>query len=336
MNALVTGGGGFLGGRIVDMLRQRGDAVTVLGRSVYPHLAAKGVRCIQADVRDAQAVRAACDGMDVVFHAAAIPGVWGKRSFFWGINVDGTRNVIDGCRQAGVPKLVYSSSPSVVFGPGAICGVDESEPYSTRFLAIYPETKAAAERLVLEANGDQLATVAIRPHLIWGPGDPHLIPRIVARAKAGQLRQVGDGKNLVDVTYIDNAAEAHLLAFDALHSGAACAGRAYFISQGAPVTFWPWINEILVAIGVPTAERRVSYRVAYCLGGLLELIHGLFRSAREPRMTRFVAHQLALSHYFNIDAAKRDIGYHPRVSTEEGVRRLIESLRVESPTADGD
>ncbi|MCP4592311.1 MAG: NAD-dependent epimerase/dehydratase family protein, partial [bacterium] len=245
MRALVTGGGGFLGSAIARMLHGRGDEVTVLGRNRYPHVEREGIRGIQGDLRDPKAVERAAVGMDVVFHVGAIAAVWGPRSLFWDTNVGGTRNVLAACRAAGVSRLVYTSTPSVVFGRGDLCGVDESTPYPDKYLAHYPASKAIAEREVLAANGPELSTVALRPHLIWGPGDPHLIPRVLDRAARGRLVQIGDGRNQIDITYIDNAAEAHVLAADRLRPGAACAGRAYFISQGNPVALWPWLGEIL-------------------------------------------------------------------------------------------
>ncbi|MBU0717784.1 MAG: NAD-dependent epimerase/dehydratase family protein [Planctomycetes bacterium] len=326
MKALVTGGGGFLGSRIVQMLHARGDEVVALGRGAYPHHELAGIRTMQADIRNAEAIRTACRGMDVVFHVAALPGIWGRRSEFREINVDGTRNVIGACQTCGVPKLVFTSSPSVVFGRDPLCGVDESQPYPGKYLAHYPETKAAAEQMVLAANGPGLATVALRPHLIWGPGDPHLIPRVIARARAGQLVQVGEGDNLVDITYIDNVAEAHLLAADALSPSSPCAGRTYFISQGEPVSLWPWLNDILRAVGAPEVNRRVSFRKAYTAGAACEAVYRVLGVNQEPPMSRFLASQLAHSHYFDISAAKHDIGYIPRVSVSEGLVRMIEHL----------
>ncbi len=334
MNALVTGGGGFLGGRIVEMLLARGDDVCVLGRGTYPRLVRAGASSIQADIRDAPAVRRACRNRDIVYHVAGLTGIWGKREAFRSVNVDGTRNVVDGCWHQGVPHLVYTSSPSVVFGKDSVSGVDESQPYASRHVAVYPATKAIAERLVLDANCSRLGTVAIRPHLIWGPGDPHLLPRILALARAGRLRRVGDGRNLVDVTYVDNAAEAHLLAADALSAGGACAGRAYFVSQGEPVELWPWFDTILEAVGVPRVTTSISFAAAYRIGAALEWFHRLTFLSREPRMTRFLATQLAKDHYFNIDAARRDLGYSPRVSTSEGIKRLVESLLEGEPSGD--
>lgn len=333
MKALVTGGGGFLGSRIVQMLHARGDNVVVLGRRAHPHLERNGTRTVQADLRDARAVARACQGADCVFHAGGLVGIWGTRRQFWEINVDGTRNVIDGCRMHHVPKLVYTSSPSVVFGEDELCGADESQPYPSSYLAAYPESKAAAEQMVLGSNGPKLATVALRPHLIWGPGDPHLIPRVIAQAREGRLVQVGDGTSRVDITYIDNAAEAHILAADALGPSTPCAGRAYFLSQGEPVTLWPWLNDILAAVGVPRVVRSISYRTAYWLGAFLEIAYCVARSRREPWMTRFLATQLSKSHYFNISAARHDLGYNPRVPTAEGVRRLLASLTVSSGAA---
>lgn len=327
MKALVTGGGGFLGTRISQMLQARGDKVVSLGRHRYPHLEEVGIETFQADIRDFDALGRACESAEVVFHVASLTAIWGQRKTFWAINVEGTRNVIEQCRRHGIKKLVYTSTPSVVFGDKELCGVDESLPYPKRFLAHYPETKAAAERMVLEANGPEFSTVAIRPHLIWGPGDPHLIPRVIERARTGKLIQVGDGRNLADITYIDNAAEAHLQAADVVEPGAACCGRAYFISQGEPVQLWAWLNELLEAVGVPTVKRQISYRLARRIGRLLELSYRVTGRRSEPRMTRFVAAQLATSHYFDISAARRDLGYHPTVSTSEGVRRLLASLR---------
>ena len=213
-----------------------------------------------------------------------------------------------------------------MFGEEPLRGVDESQPYPSRYLAHYPETKAEAERMALAANSPDLATVALRPHLIWGPGDPHLIPRVVERARAGQLRIVGDGRNLVDICYIDNAAAAHLAAADVLAPGADCAGRAYFISQGEPVRLWPWLNDILMKVGVIPVKRSISYSSARIIGFTLELAYSAVRLDREPRMTRFLAAQLAMDHYFDISAAGRDFGYEPCVSTGEGLTHLLEWL----------
>ncbi len=327
MKALVTGGGGFLGSHIVNMLHEQGDEVVALGRNRYPQLEKMGVRVVQADIRDSEAIRQACAGMDVVFHAAALPSIWGKRNDFWEINVEGTVHVIDACKKASVPKLVYTSSPSVVFGRQPLCGVDESTPYPKRYLAHYPRTKAIAERMVLEANAQHLSTIAIRPHLIWGPGDPHLIPRVVERAKAGRLVQVGNGKNLVDITYIDNAARAHIQAAEVLSPTSPCAGRAYFISQGQPVSLWSWLGDLLEKLNIDLPRRRIPWWLAYGVGAAMEAAYSTLRLTIEPPMTRFVSLQLSQSHYFNMRAANKDFGYIPAITTDEGTERLVEWLQ---------
>jgi 2-alkyl-3-oxoalkanoate reductase len=327
MFALVTGGGGFLGRYVVEQLVARGDRVRSLARGNYPPLDALGVECVRGDLRDASAVRAACAGVDVVFHTAAVAGIWGAWKDYFDINVLGTRHVIEACRQHGVPRLVFSSSPSVTFDGHPQEGVDERAPYPARWLCHYQHTKALAEQAVLAANGGELATCALRPHLVWGPRDPHLTPRLIARAAAGQLRRVGDGRNLIDMVYVENAAAAHLQAADALAINSPVAGRSYFISQGEPVNCWQWIDEILALAGVPGVRRHVSLATAWRVGAVLEAVYRVLGVRREPRMTRFLAAQLGTSHYFDISAARRDLGYHPQVSTAEGMRRLGETLR---------
>jgi nucleoside-diphosphate-sugar epimerase len=268
-------------------------------------------------------VHAACRGIDCVFHVAALAGIWGPWKDYYATNVLGTKNVIAACQSADVPRLVYTSSPSVTFAGRDQCGIDESAPYPTRWLANYPRSKALAESTALEADGERgLLTCALRPHLIWGPRDQHLIPRLIARARAGQLRQVGDGQNLIDAVYVENAAAAHLLAADALQPGSPVCGNAYFITNGEPVNCWDWINEILALADLPPVKRRISFRAAYAAGAVLEGLWTLLGRTEEPRMTRFLAAQLATSHYFDISAARRDFGYEPRVTMAQGMERL--------------
>lgn len=326
MLALVTGAGGFLGQYLVEQLLARGDRVRTLARGQYPELERLGVDAVRADLRDARKTIDACAGVDVVFHAAGVAGIWGPWEHYYGINVLGTQNVIQGCREHRVPRLVYTSSPSVTFDGKSQEGVDESAPYPSRWLCHYPHTKALGEQAVLAANCDELLTCALRPHLIWGPRDRHLIPRLIDRARAGSLRRVGDGTNRVDMVYVENAAAAHLQAADALRPGSAVAGRAYFISQGEAVNCWNWIDEILALAGLKPVERSISLPVAWRLGGLLEGIYRVLGRSSEPRMTRFLAAQLGTSHYFDIGRARRDFGYEPKISTAEGMRWLGESL----------
>lgn len=323
-DCLVTGGGGFLGEALVRLLRARGDRVSVLARRRHPAVEALGAESVQADLADRAAVAEACAGRDVVFHVAAKAGIWGPDAEFVAVNVVGTRNVIDGCRAARVPTLVYTSTPSVVYPVGHLEGVDESLPYPERFECSYARTKAKAERMVLQAHGHGLSTVALRPHLIYGPGDNHLIPRVLQRAREGRLVRVGDGRNLVDLTYVDNAAEAHVLAADRI---AQAGGKAYFLSNGEPVRLWEWLDALLAQVGLPPVQRSLPYGAARLVGTAMELAWSGLRLGGEPRMTRFLASQLATSHWFDISAARRDLGYEPRVSNEEGTRRLVEWIR---------
>lgn len=329
MNALVTGGGGFLGRYIVEQLLARGDTVTTLARGEYPELEASGVRVLRGDIRDAAVVERAVAGQDVVFHVAAKAGLWGTWDDFYQVNVVGTRNVIAACRSRGVSRLVYTSSPSVVFDGRPQEGADESLPYPDRYESYYPQTKALAEQMVLQANGrDGLLTVSLRPHLIWGPRDTHILPGLLARAKAGQLVQVGDGTNKVDLTYVEDAARAHLLAADALRPDSPVAGGVYFISQDAPVNLWQWIGDLLRELGLPPVRRRLSRPLARLIGGAMELTHRILRLKGEPRLTRFLADELALSHYYDISRARRELGYAPQVSMEEGLRRTLPYMRA--------
>lgn len=328
MKSLVTGGGGFLGRYIVEKLIARGDFVRVLGRNRYPELEKLGVETVQADLRNPSAMTRACEKIDVVFHVAALPAIWGKWQDFYGINVEGTKNVLAGCRAQGVSKLVYTSTPSVVFDQSDLRNIDESYPYPKNYNCYYPQTKAMAERAVIAANGrDGLLTAALRPHLVWGPRDNHLIPRVLQRAKAGELFIVGDGLNKVDITYVENAAAAHLQAADHLRAGSPVGGQVYFISQGEPVLLWDFLNQLLERMEIPKVTKAISYRTARSLGAVLEMVHTLFSLSAEPRMTRFLAAQLAKSHYFDISKAKRDFGYSPRVSIAEGLERLVNFIR---------
>lgn len=328
MHALVTGGSGFLGRYIVEQLTDRGDRVRCLSRSAPAEMASERVEIVRGDIRDAAQVRAACRDVDAVFHVAAVPGVWGVGDTFHDINVVGTNNVIAACRDSGVRRLIFTSSPSVVFDGTPHTGADESLPYAASFLCAYPRTKAIAERAVLAANGgDGLCTVALRPHLIFGPRDPHLLPRVVRRAAAGKLRRVGDGTNLVSVSYVENAAQAHLQACDRLEPGAALAGRAYFINEPQPVNLWNFINDILTRAGLPKVERSVSAAAAWRIGKDLEFIWRLLRLRGEPPMTRFMAAQLGTSHWYDVSAAARDFGYAPQVTLAEALQRTEPELR---------
>lgn len=325
--ALVTGGGGFVGLAIVKRLLTLNVRPVVMGRNRYPEVDALGVETRVGDIRDREFLVKSCRGCDTVFHVAAKAGIWGKRDDYFSINLEGTRNVLEACRRNRISRLVYTSTPSVVFDRQDLKGVDERVPYGKSFLCHYAESKALAEQEVLAANCESLRTVALRPHLVWGPGDTNLIPRLLERGKKQLLKQVGDGENLVDISYIDNVVDAHLQAAENLELMGSAAGKAYFISQGEPVALWGWINELFGMLGVPPVQKKVSFAKAYAAGALCEFFSTLFGMEKEPIMTRFLAEQLAKSHWFSINAARCDFGYQPRVSTEEGCARLVEWLR---------
>ncbi|MFI0479676.1 NAD-dependent epimerase/dehydratase family protein [Actinomadura sp. 9N215] len=324
MRILVTGGGGFLGAAICRALAARGDTVHSLSRRRYAALDELGVTQHVADIRDRTAVLAAADQCDAVVHCAAKAGLGGRHAEYEEINVDGTRNVLSACAHVGA-RLVHTSSPSVVHDGRDLEGVDESVPYARRFLAAYPRTKATAEQLVLAAAGNPIPTVALRPHLIWGPGDPHFLPRLAARRH--RLWLLGTTDKLVDTVHIDNAADAHLLALDRLRPGSPLCGRAYFITQGEPCGFGEWVNSLLAAAGLPVVTRRLPVGPACVAAGLVELGCRLPGLRREPPLTRFLVNQAATAHWFDISAARRDLGYRPRVSTAEGLARLSEAVR---------
>ena len=330
MKALVTGGGGFLGGVIVRMLRERGDQVRSFSRGRHSSLAEMGVEQIQGDLADREALLKAAEGCDTVFHVAAKAGIWGSYTDFYRANVTGTENVIAACRAHGIHSLVYTSSPSVVFDGRDVEGGDESLPYPSSYEAHYPETKAMAEQLVLAASSPALATVALRPHLIWGPGDNHLVPRIIAKGRAGKLRRIGNRSCLVDTVYVDNAAKAHLQAADRLALDSAISGKAYFISNGQPLPLWEMVNRILAAADLPPVVRTISPKIAYTIGCICESLWGVFRLSGDPPMTRFVAHELATAHWFSIEAARRDFGYRPEITIDHGLELLRNRLLTKS------
>lgn len=329
-NVLVTGGGGFVGLAVVRLLREMNLETTVVGRNRYPAAEDLGARCLQGDIRDPAFMLQAAKGMDTVFHVAAKAGVWGDFKSYFSINVAGTRNVIQACREQQVRHLVYTSTPSVVFDGKSICGGDETLPYATNPLCHYAATKIVAEKEVLASNSDRLRTTALRPHLVWGPGDTNLIPRLLERGRKRQLKIIGDGKNKVDISYIDNVANAHILAAKNLASNGEAAGEAFFISQGEPVHLWAWINALFAKMQISPVTKHVSLTTAYKAGWMLEKVYGWLKLQAEPKMTRFIAQQLSHDHWFSIKKAEKMIGYKPQITTDEGLQKLLLALRQEN------
>ena len=317
MNAFVTGGLGFVGAELVEQLRNAGHRVTVASRQTG------------LDIGDRAGLVRAMAGHDTVFHVAAKAGVWGLRREFERTNIVGTENVIAACREVGAGRLIHTSSPSVVFDGGDHINARNDLPYPASYLADYPRTKAVAEQLVIAANGPELATTALRPHLVYGPGDPHLLPRLIARARAGRLRVVGDGKNMVSLTFVANAAAAHIQAAQSLIAHTApAAGRAWFVNDAEPVVLWEWLGSLFQRLGLPPVSKRIPASLAYAAGTLAEWGWAGLDLAGEPPMTRFVALQLATSHTYDSAPAREAFGFVPPVSGEEAFERTVAALGV--------
>lgn len=328
MKVFITGGGGFLGLAIVEQLVAKGYEVVTYSRSKYKALGKLDVVQHQGSISDYKALKSAMKGCEAVFHVAAKTGIWGSYSSFYEANVIGTENILKACAELKIPHLVYTSSPSVVYDGGSQ-GKDESLPYPAKFDAYYPQTKAVAEQAVLKANSATLITCSLRPHLIWGPRDQHYLPRLLERQRKGKLRMLGTETYLVDTIYVDNAAHAHLQAFEAMRSDpVSVGGKAYFLSQDEPIAIREFIDRLLDTGGLPPVNKTIHPQVALYTGWVLERVFNLFQIKSEPPVTPFVAKQLSSSHWYDISAAKRDFGYVPEVSIDEGMKRLKKWVEV--------
>ena len=324
----MTGFGGFLGSAICRQLIDCGFRVRGVARQRYPQLESLGVEAHCGSITDATVCDRAVQGVDAIIHTAALAGVWGAKADYEAINVVATDRLLDAAHRHGVTAFVHTSSPSVTFDGAPQRGIDESAPYPTRWLCDYPRTKAISEQSVLKANQTgRFSSCALRPHLIWGVEDPHLIPRVIERCKSGRLRCVGNGRNLIDTVHVENAAAAHVLALERMLAHDANAnGRAYFITDGQPVACWDWITELLRCASLQPPSRTISVGRAYQIGAVLEGVYRALRITSEPPMTRFVALQLGVDHYFDINAAKERLGYAPANDREARLRELEASL----------
>jgi nucleoside-diphosphate-sugar epimerase len=319
MRILVTGATGFVGRHLVRALLRRDHAVRAFGRDpqACAGLKDEGAEVLRGDLRDAEAVDAACDGAEAVYHVGALSAPWGKLADFCAINVNGTRHVLAGCQAHGVRRLIHISSPSVVFSGRDVINSTESASCPRRFLCDYSWSKKLAEDLV---RGSGVPAVIVRPKAVFGPGDTSLLPRLVDRARAGRLPQVGSGDNLIDLTYVDNVVEALVLALTA----DAAPGRTYTVTNGEPVRLWDTVRQVLGRLGIAPKLRRVPYRLAYMIAAGLEWKARLFGG--EPALTRYLAAILGRTQTYDITAARRDLGYRPVVSVAAGLERTLDSL----------
>lgn len=321
---IVSGGGGFVGRALCLKLKEYGAQVISIARSDYPELRNKGIKHLQHDISQPfNETNADFKDADGFFHTASKVDMWGKYKDFYNTNVTGTKNVIAACKMFGIKNLVYTSSPSVIADGSDTAGIDESYPYPKKYKAYYPQTKALAEQMVLAANTTSFRCIALRPHLIWGPGDRHLVPTVIERAKAGKLIQVGSGENFVDTTFIHDCVTAHILAMVALldRSGSKpnIGGRAYFISQGEPVKLWHWINTILHLNNLPPVSKKIPKGLALTLAAICEAIYRTLPLKGDPLLTRFLVSQMSTAHYFNITAAARDFGFKPEYTIAQAL-----------------
>lgn len=331
MKILVTGGGGFLGTAICKLLQSKGYEVFNFSRNEYTHLSNLGIKTKIGNLTERESIKSALENIDAIFHVAAIAGVWGKYEDFYKTNTLGTQNIVDTAKELGIKYFIYTSTPSVVFGKDDIHNGDETIDYPEKYLTSYAYTKHLAEKYVFKSCDENFNAVALRPHLIWGPGDPHILPRLIEKARAGRLKIVGEGSNLVDIIYVDNAASAHVKAFEKLIKDCSISKNAYFIGQEAPVNLWDFISKMISLAGEEVPSSTISFKAAYCIGYVLEKIYSLLGILKpEPPMTRFVATQLAKSHYFSHKKAIKDFDYSVDITIDEGLKRTFDQKKKSS------
>ena len=323
---VITGAGGFLGLHIAKLLSKNNDHTIInISRNHHVELDQLGIRTIECDISKKEDVEAIdLTNVEAIFFFFSIAGVWGRRGQYYQVNYLGTVNLVNHAKKSDVPNFIYTSTPSVVFGDQDIVLGDEGLEYPKKYYTDYAYTKSLAEKYVKEQCNSSFKAICLRPHLIWGPGDPHLIPRIITKAKQGRLKMVGEGENLVDIIYVKNAALAHIQAWMALKENPLLSGNCYFIGQERPVNLWDFINQVLALKKVRPVSGYISFNMAYKIGWLMEIIYkflGIYKP--EPPMTRFVAMQLAKSHYFSHAKAREDFGYEPLVSIESGLKETF-------------
>ncbi len=336
--SLVTGGCGFVGWNLVDALIARGDEVTVADITEKAHR--PDVKYVKVDITDPEAISAAIEGMDTVFHnASMVHTAVNMVDLVWKVNLGGTQNVIKACQEHGVKKLVYVSSGSVVYEGNDIENGTEDLPYSSVSQAPYADSKIQAEKEALAADGVKGVRVcAIRPHVIFGPGDGRFLPALLKKAYSGQLKfGVGRRNRFSDYTYISNLTDALLLADEGLEEGGKAGGEAYFVTNGEPMPFFDFIDMVLVRLGKPKVKWMVPGKIAYAVAAIAEGIDTLKGGSlnSEDGFTRFSVRYMCSHHYFSIEKAKRDLGYEPKVNLVEGLDKTMVWLRENGQLQEG-
>ena len=331
--SVVTGGSGFVGRHLIQSLLDRGDQVRMVDLTPPPEALRSQIEFIQADITDEPAMHKAIEGAQSVFHNASVVHTkQNQRDFVWNVNLEGSRHVLRGCQKHKVPKLVYVSSGSVVYEGKDIENGDESLPYSSISQAPYADSKIQAEKELLAANGQEgVNTVALRPHVIFGPHDQRFLPALIKHAKSGKLRfQIGRGTWLSDYTYVSNLVDALLAAEEKLGPEAAPAGQAYFITNGEPMPFWDFVKKVLARLGLPPIKARIPHQLVYGIAAIKEGIDTMRGGTISPEdgLTRFAIRYMCTHHYFSIEKARRELGYDPKVTVDEGIERTCEHLQA--------
>ncbi|WP_419879225.1 NAD-dependent epimerase/dehydratase family protein [Brevibacillus centrosporus] len=325
---LVTGGTGFLGQKLATRLQDNGHLVTVIGRNEIAgrYLTDRGIAFVQADITDREAIRHACKGQEIVFHAAAFSSPWGKYTDMYATNVEGTIHTIEGCKAHGVERLVHVSTPSIYFDFEDRLDIKESAPLPRRFANPYAQTKYLAELEIEKAFQGGLATITIRPRGLFGPGDNAILPRLIRANEEKFVPLVNGGKATIDLTYVENVVDALLLCMD---SPTRTLGRAFNITNGEPVTMIDVLREVFQRLGMPLRAKQISYREAYAVAWMLELASKTVQGYREPVLTRYSVGVLAKSQTLDISRAKDELGYQPRVSMQEGIELFTKWWRTQ-------
>lgn len=318
--ALVTGATGFLGGHMVQRLKQMGWEVTATGRNEQAgqSLRAQGIHFVQADLRDRERVLRLCAGQDYVFHCGALSSPWGAYREFYGSNVEATRHIADGCKEAEVQRLIHISTPSVYFDYRPRYLIQESDPLPTRPANHYAATKLLAEQLLTKRwHQQQLPVIMLRPRAIFGPQEQALLPRLLRTNQQSGVPLLNGGQAEIDLTYVDNVLDAMLLA---CYSSADTLGQVYNISNGQALPFEQLVNRLFALLDIPLRTRRVPYAAAYSAAAVMETVYRVLPLSGEPALTRYTVGSIAVPHTLDIRLAQEQLGYTPKISVDQGLQ----------------